>query len=319
MIPIVFDTDIGTDVDDALALAYILATPDLELVAVSVTSGPVDIRARVAARLLGLAGRPEVPVVIGNPERLQPTKLPTHLGHEGTGLLELPFSGTEATVVKLGTSAFLSAVSLSRPTHLVTTGPLTAVAHAILADPGLAGRLAAIHTMGGAVDRRRLPDPWRSDMTKDPVDMDYNTACDPAAALVVATSGASITWTPIEITMQTPLRRPQLDRIAAIGHPFTDALVQLADVWHQRFMKALGNPWGGDETVAVLHDPLTVSALLREPWLDVAEIHLGYEVEGDRFRVSPDPHGYAAQLVSGADGDRFAHEFVLRLEAMFTR
>ena len=53
------DTDVGSDVDDALAIAYALRHPALELVGVSTVFGDVALRARIAERLLALAGHPD--------------------------------------------------------------------------------------------------------------------------------------------------------------------------------------------------------------------------------------------------------------------
>ncbi len=67
---IVIDTDIGTDVDDALALGLALRSPELELIAVTTVYGDVDLRTRMARKLLGLAGRSAVPVGKGIREPL---------------------------------------------------------------------------------------------------------------------------------------------------------------------------------------------------------------------------------------------------------
>jgi purine nucleosidase len=60
---IFIDTDIGTDVDDALALAA--TTLDAQLLGVTTVHADASLRARIATRLLRLAGRPDVPVVAG--------------------------------------------------------------------------------------------------------------------------------------------------------------------------------------------------------------------------------------------------------------
>ena len=63
--PILLDTDIGSDVDDALALALVLAVPEvLDLVAVTTVSADPVVSAQVAAGLLGLAGRRDVEVAV---------------------------------------------------------------------------------------------------------------------------------------------------------------------------------------------------------------------------------------------------------------
>ncbi len=64
--PILFDTDIGSDVDDALALVLALSAPDsLEIAAVTTVGRGGPVRARVAAGLLGPAGRTDIDVCIG--------------------------------------------------------------------------------------------------------------------------------------------------------------------------------------------------------------------------------------------------------------
>ncbi|HUH08060.1 MAG TPA: nucleoside hydrolase, partial [Egibacteraceae bacterium] len=62
---VALDTDIGTDVDDALALAFAVRHPDIELRAVTTVSGDTRRRARIAATLLSLAGRDDIEVAAG--------------------------------------------------------------------------------------------------------------------------------------------------------------------------------------------------------------------------------------------------------------
>jgi inosine-uridine nucleoside N-ribohydrolase len=64
---IILDTDLGTDIDDAYALAFILASPDLELVGVTIANGRTEQRARLALKMLYEAGREDIPVAVGRP------------------------------------------------------------------------------------------------------------------------------------------------------------------------------------------------------------------------------------------------------------
>jgi purine nucleosidase len=91
---IVLDTDMGSDVDDALCLALALASPEIELVAVTHVAGDTRLRARISRRLLDLAGRDEVPVFAGR-------RLPlaggadrfVWFGNEGLGILDAADAG----------------------------------------------------------------------------------------------------------------------------------------------------------------------------------------------------------------------------------
>src|SRR5579859_6623000 len=71
-IPILLDTDIGTDIDDAFAVALILRSPELDLLGVTTVSGDTQARARLAAKMLWEAGRRAVPVAAGEPGKPLP-------------------------------------------------------------------------------------------------------------------------------------------------------------------------------------------------------------------------------------------------------
>src|ERR1051326_1341944 len=66
---IIIDTDIGDDIDDAFAVALALRSPELEIVGVTTTFGDTDARAKIVDRLLGEAGREDIPVAAGAPTK----------------------------------------------------------------------------------------------------------------------------------------------------------------------------------------------------------------------------------------------------------
>src|SRR5262245_43928441 len=139
--PVLFDTDIGSDVDDALALGLILAAPAaLELVAVTTVGRGGAIRARVAASLLGLAGRRDVEVAIGA-ERplLRSVERFNWFGHEERCVAAAPLApiSREPAPERIARAAREVA-----GLELVAVGPLTNVACALALDPELPRRVA---------------------------------------------------------------------------------------------------------------------------------------------------------------------------------
>lgn len=62
---VLLDADIGTDVDDALALVFATRSPEIELVSVTTCGGKPEVRARLARKLLALSGNPNTPVAAG--------------------------------------------------------------------------------------------------------------------------------------------------------------------------------------------------------------------------------------------------------------
>ena len=71
-LPVILDTDIGTDIDDAFALALVLASPELDLRGVTTVSADAYTRAMIACRFLDAAGRRDIPVAAGRPRRETP-------------------------------------------------------------------------------------------------------------------------------------------------------------------------------------------------------------------------------------------------------
>lgn len=146
--------DVDTGIDDMLALLYAAASEEAEIVGVSCSAGnvEVDLVARNTAAVLALAGRPDVPVHVGRrgPIARALTTTPETHGPEGLGHASVadvpvrdpdPVDAVEALVA--------AARTLPGELHLITLGPLTNIAAAVLLDPDLPSRLAGMHVMGG--------------------------------------------------------------------------------------------------------------------------------------------------------------------------
>jgi inosine-uridine nucleoside N-ribohydrolase len=312
-IPVVIDTDIGADPDDALALILALASPEVDVRGLTIVSGDVRWRARIATRLLGMAGRSDVPVFLGHGEPRQMS------GAEGEGLLDRPYHGPEATVQATPAVDWLLAESRRASFQLVAIGPLTNVAAAIEEDREFAGRLLGLTVMGGLLDARAMPIAWqRAIQERGPAAWpDYNTICDPAAALTVARSGIPVTWVTLDTTMRVPLRAAARGLLAG-DHPLGAALGRMIDAWHAFwFPTALPppddpNPVPSD-AVAILHDPLAVAALFPGDWLRLRPVRLASGIEDGVFRLREQPAGAPGRLAAEVDGAGFEAFLVARI------
>jgi purine nucleosidase len=317
-IPIVIDTDVGADPDDAIALALACASPELTLLGVTSVDGDVDLRARMAARLLGMAGRTDVPVVRGN--SIRGTQM---MGIEGRGLLDRDWAGHEATILDASAPEWLVETAKTTPFHLVVLGPHTNVAAAYRLDPEFARRLLGLTNSGGLYDEGALPQAWRQAIAEQGTDAwpDYNTMVDPEAALAVAQSGSEPTWITSEVTHAIPIRRQQRDQLAQSGQ-LGLALARMIDSWYEGWfrehMVAGANTAAlPADAVSLLHDPLTLASLLpqSEAWLTIRPARLRYSVEDGLFRLrqTGDKDGVSARVSTAADADRFAAFCVERI------
>ncbi|HUZ46456.1 MAG TPA: nucleoside hydrolase [Terriglobia bacterium] len=249
-IPILLDTDIGTDIDDAFALALVVKSPELDLLGVTTVSGDTQARARLAAKLLWEAGDRSVPVAAGVPGR----PLPMEQTRWADGFRSPQLRSMDAVT-------FLDQVLRRRAekTTLVAIGPLTNVAALLTKDPRIGRKIKQIVLMGGSIAHGYGDDP-------NPV-AEYNIASDPAAAQKVFSSGVSILMVPLDVTAMLQLHRPGRHRVFTQLTSLTNSLAILYELWNQ--------------STPTLFDPMAVAMAL-DPGLCKTK-PLAVEVDANGF------------------------------------
>jgi len=298
---VILDTDIGTDVDDCLALGLILASPELRLEGVTCVYGDVDVRARMVDKLLRLRHRSGVPVLRGARTPLLGRR-PVHwAGHEGQGLLEStdPVPDFSEHAVD-----YLIRVATANPgqIHLIAIGPLTNVALAFLREPGLARVLKHLTIMGGVV---------RGPTTLDLPVAEWNIKCDPEAAHVVFTSGAPITLVPLDVTTRVRIRGEGVDRIRAAGTPYHQAIADQISLYPTFRTRGETN----------LHDPLAVASVVAPDLVGLDPVRLDVELSGEHavgatiMRSPRDSAPANVQVALRVDVPRFEEFIVERLSS----
>ncbi len=247
------DTDIGSDVDDALALAYILARPELELVGISTVFGDLPLRGRIAEALLAAAGAPPVPLLAGLGVPLSERRHGIMFGHEGRGLFDdadpvLRLRTETGTDERLDTLA--AALDRADPDLVAAIGPMTNLG--ALADRGTV--LPPLAIMGGHVSGEPV-----AGLTRESTE--WNWRCDPLAVRHVYQSEPAepTLVVPAEVTFRTRLEASDIDRLDEAG-PLNHLLSVLCRQW----LGAQEGLWGVAEPAVALHDPLT-TAVLVEP------------------------------------------------------
>lgn len=262
---LILDTDIGTDVDDCLALALILGSPELTLAGVTCVYGDVALRARMVRQLLALHGTRGVPVLQGASDTLLGLRPIYWEGHEGQGLLE----GAAHTPLKDNEDEDEDAVAFivrtaragSGAIHLLAIGPLTNVALALKREPRLVHDLAGVTIMGGVV---------RGPGSLDLPYVEHNIRCDPEAAQIVFASGLPITLVPLDVTTRVRIDREGVARIAAAGTPFHAAVAD----------QVARYPRFGRLGYTYLHDPLAAALVARPDLATYTAAHLDLELGG---------------------------------------
>lgn len=194
--------DVDTGIDDALALVYLLANPDVEIVGITCTAGNVDAAqvARNNLALLELCGRPGIEVAIGAEVPLQiplRTTEETH-GPQGIGYAELPAPRQQVSA-RHGVAVWVEEVR-KHPGEItgLITGPLTNFALALKLEPSLPKLLKGLVIMGGAFNY-----PGNTTPTAE-----WNVSVDPHAAKVVfdAYLGVPVERLPVVCALETTER-----------------------------------------------------------------------------------------------------------------
>ncbi len=269
---ILLDTDLGTDVDDALCLALALASPEIELVGVTTVGRDSAYQARITARLLRLAGRSDVPVFAGCRVSVLGKRRFIWLGHEGEGILAP--GEPEAFESEHGVDALLR-LTAGADVEIVAVGPMTNLGVALMKDPDLAARVPQITLMGGHLREVELGGRVL------PPGTDYNLCADPEASLVLLRSGMTTRLVPIDVTLRTRMRGEDVDRIEAVGTPFHSALAQALRIWTRLMRQRLG---AGSDNAAFLHDPLALACAHDESFCTFEELEVEPAIEERGFR-----------------------------------
>jgi purine nucleosidase len=231
VIPLLFDTDIGSDIDDAVALAYLLKQPQCELLGITTVSGEPMERAQLASAVCIAAGRDDVPIHSGvekpfliaprQPEAKQKTVLPRWPHRK-------EFAANTAV-------PFLRDTIRSRPGEitLLAVGPMTNVGALFAMDPEIPRLLKRLVIMGGAYTTS-FPNCAR---------VEWNILNDPhAAAIVFRAPVPEFVAYGLDVTLQCVLDAEECGRRLRGGA--LDVVADMASVWF------------GHASKITFHDPL---------------------------------------------------------------
>jgi purine nucleosidase len=279
-VALLLDTDIGSDIDDAVALAYLLREPRCELLGITTVSGQPTVRASLADAVCRAAGRPDVPIHAGSEMRLD----------GGVMQPECPQAevlGEFAHVALPPDTAvpFLREAIESHPGEvtLLAVGPMTNLARLFQEAPDVVPKLKQVVLMCG----------WFTGARPE-----WNASCDPTAtAVVFAANPPDLVSVGLDVTMQCRIETDEcVARFTAAGGPL-EVVAAMTKVWQH----------GADRVT--FNDPLA-AALLFEP--DLCSTRSGTVQVDDQGGTRLIPGAGPHRVATAVDVDAFfAHYFAV--------
>jgi purine nucleosidase len=251
--PVVLDTDIGSDVDDLLALVFLLRSSELDLCGVTTVYGDTMRRARLAKAVCGMVTDSALPVVPGEQATLSGRQI-YWTGAEGEGVSNLDQIQVETTI---SAPDFLirQAQECEGKLEILAIGPLTNIASAIEKDSAFVRRIKHLYLMGGSFYNQRP---------------EHNVRCDTIAAQKVFSSGAAITAIGLDVTTIPVITEAEVTRLEESKNPVSRLLADQIRRWWIFRNTIINHP----------HDPLAALSMERPDLFRFERCSIEVELEG---------------------------------------
>lgn len=204
--PVIIDTD--CDLDDMMAIVYLVKNPRVEVKAITTVGNGVsriEYGAQNVLSALELIGHPRIPVAYGAKESSSPVgSYPRNWRNQADQVsgIKLPRSSAQPVSEKAPELISKTVSSLEEKTTLLCIGPLTNIAEAFEKSPEIKDKIERIYIVGGAILSPGNIQ-GRSMGFKNRVS-EYNIFLDAKAAQNVFDSGVPITLIPIDTMEQVP-------------------------------------------------------------------------------------------------------------------
>lgn len=270
-LPVIIDTDIGSDIDDAFALGLAIVSPELEIVGITTVGGgneydPFvgqrkdrdDQRAWLVTRFLTQARRDakDTPVAAGaDPQPKAPIDGQIQYRRHPAAIYNRTLKPVKESAVELMTKLLTERDGVT----IIALGPLTNIARLIEEQPAAAKQVKRIVVMGGSVavgyDGKPKPE------------VEWNIKLDIKAAQTVFASKVPLLIVPLDATGHVALTKDHQTKIFAAHTPLTWQLQNLFELWNK-------------PQLPVMFDPVAVTAAFDPQHLTIQELPLVVTDEG---------------------------------------
>jgi inosine-uridine nucleoside N-ribohydrolase len=269
-IPVILDTDIGSDIDDTWALAMMLRSPELDVKLILTETGNTTYRAKIAARMLEIGGRTDVPVGVG-------IHLEDEAGPQAGWVEGYELSSYPGPVFEDGVGVLIDTIMGSpEPITLICIGPVPNISAALQREPRIAGR-ARFVGMHGSIRRGYGG--------SAEISAEYNVARCPEACQKVFAAPWDMTITPLDTCGLVRLEGRKYQAVRDCEDPLVQALIENYRIWARNLPPRAGR-LDAELQSSTLFDTVAVYLAFAEELVVMEE--LGIRVTDDGYTVVED-------------------------------
>lgn len=264
-IPVILDTDIGTDIDDTWALAFLLRCPELDVRLITTATGNTYEKAKIVARLLEIAGRTDIPIGIGLPLEDSPC-------YQSAWVQDYNLGKYPGRVLENGVQSLIDTINTSSENMVVLgIAPLPNLAAALMYDPSIVHRSRFIGMFGSI---------HKGYFGKDEIVAEYNIKLYPYACRMVFSSDWDKTIAPLDTSGILQLKGEKYKRIRNCHDILVQAIMENYDCWTKYNQNPLYHGFDPETESSILYDLLPVYMAFSEALLNIEEHGIAVSEDG---------------------------------------
>jgi inosine-uridine nucleoside N-ribohydrolase len=302
-IPVILDTDIGTDIDDTWALLMLLGSPELDLKLIVTSCGDTRYRAHLTAKILQIAGRADIPIGIG----IEDTKNEQYdLRFQQPWIEDFDVGNYSGIIYENGVKTMLDFINDSNePITIICIGATTNIAHALEIQSDITKKCRFVGMHGSVYfGLEGNPGPIAETNVRLDVDSFKEVLCAPWLEKVI---------TPVDTCGIVKLEKDRFLAIKYSTNPLLIALMKNYEIWSQLVTWFKVDYF--DTRSSCLFDTVAIFLAYSKDFLEIQQIGIVVDQDGV-FHV--DPGGELIQVaLNWLDMESFCDHLVNRLQNSF--
>ena len=265
-IPVIFDTDIGSDIDDTWALGFLLRCPELDVKLVTTDRGRPEYRAKLCCQVLAAGGRQDLPIGLG----------PDWQGNTGQTRQEpcaagYKLSSYKGEIIPDGVQAIIDTILQSPdPITVIAIGPLPTIAEALRREPAIAQNARFIGMHGSLRKGHKH--------NRDTIVAEANVVNDASACEMVCTAPWPITLTPIDSCGIVQLQGEKYRRVVESADPLARTILTHYETWWKTGQNENLDQWR--MASSILFDTVAVLLAFSEEMLVIEDLPVRITADG---------------------------------------